>query len=120
MLTLGSPLAGRSALGENGRCFGSMLCSVVHDVHQHLPNGHPLVDVPDEAVRHGRQPGIDSRPLEFAQLIDRRQRVEFGLGGLAGVLESVAPALRRTQVVDEDGAQTPLADDVRLHPHGRF
>ena len=30
----------------------------VDDVHQHLPDRHPLVDVPDEAVGHRRQPGI--------------------------------------------------------------
>ena len=40
----------------------------------------------DEAVGHGRQPGIDSGPLgvpTFAQLVDRRQGLAFWVGGFA-------------------------------------
>ncbi len=54
-----------------------------------------------------------------AELVDRRQRLAFGLGGFAGLLESVAPALLATEMVNEDSAQTPLADDVRPRPYGR-
>lgn len=99
-----------------------MLRPVIHDVHQHLPNGQPLVDVLDDAVRDGREPGIDCSPLgfpSFAQLLDRRQRLQFGLEGLAGLMKSVAPALRRAEVVDEDAPQTSLVDDVRPRPYGR-
>src|SRR5262245_26214642 len=42
-------LARRSALGrEQRRRLGSVLRPMVHDVHEHLPDGHSFVDVHDE------------------------------------------------------------------------
>jgi hypothetical protein len=117
-------LAGRLALGgEQRRRLGSVLRAVIHDVHQHLPDRHPFMDVSDEAVGHGGQPCIDDCPLglpAFAHLVDRRQRLELGFGLLTRALESVAPALRGAEVVDQDAAETSLVDDVRPCPHGRI
>jgi hypothetical protein len=58
-------LAGGSALGgeERGR-LRSVLRPVIDHVHQHLPHGHPSVDVSDEAVGHGGQSRIDHSPLD--------------------------------------------------------
>ena len=51
-------LAGRSALGgEERRRLCSVLRPVVHDVHEHLPDGHPLVDV----LRRSRPSGSATR-----------------------------------------------------------
>lgn len=61
-----------------------------------------------------------STPIpSFEKLVDRRQRLAFGLGQLMDVLERVTPALRCAEVVDEDRAQTAFTDDVRAHPHSR-
>jgi hypothetical protein len=91
---------------------------------EHLPDGHTSVDVREEPVRQGRQPRIDGSPLRlptFAQLVDRRQWFRFRLGSFVGALcfESDAPALGSAEVMDEDPAQTALADDVRPRPQER-
>ena len=99
-----------------------MLGPVVDDVDQHLPNGHPLVHVFDVTVRQGGQPGIDRDLLglpALPQLVDRRERFEFRLRSVVRALrlESDAPALGGTEVVDEDASQASLADVVRPRPH---
>ena len=76
-----------------------MLRPVIHDVHEQLPDRHPFVDGRDEAVRHGLQPRIDRHPLGLpacAQLVDRRQRLEFRLDSFVGGprFKKEPPALR--------------------------
>jgi hypothetical protein len=113
----------RSTLGsEDRRRLCSVLGPVVDDVYQHHPDGHPVVNVLDDFVRQGRQPGIDRDPFglpAFAHLIDRWQRFEFRLGSFIGALclEPDAPTLGGTEMMDEDAAQAALANLVRPRPH---
>jgi hypothetical protein len=45
-------LARRSAItGEKRRRLGSVVRPVIQDMYEHLPDGHPFVDVRDEVVR---------------------------------------------------------------------
>src|SRR4029450_11205148 len=67
-------------------------------------------------------PHVDGLPFgrpACPELVDRQQRLELGLGLLAGLLEPVAPSLRRPEGGGEDRAERAPADDVGAGPDAR-
>jgi lipopolysaccharide/colanic/teichoic acid biosynthesis glycosyltransferase len=99
-------LAGRSTLGgQECRRFGPVLRSVVHDVDEHLPHRHAVVDVADEAVRDRRQPGVDGRPFTIWKFRTMVRDAEAMLGDLVPFdkLEEPVFKLRRDPRVTRVG-----------------
>ena len=114
-------LAGRSALGVR-RAAASARCSrgsrrEPASAKRAPPGGRTRRSRPSRSAARHRQP--PTRVPTFAQLIDRRQQVEFGLGDSPVSWNPWRQRCDATQVVDEDGAQAPSpTTSVRIHTAG--